>query len=141
MGRARAGAELVERDLHLRVLRRAVTLKAAVLAYQCDHGRAPAGQEELLGGYLPRLPEDPFADGRPFGYRVSAGEELVGPPRASSSLAGVPGGATVVTVRAGQVVIWSVGQDHADDGGVVPPGGPRAKDLVFLVPAPPPPPR
>jgi hypothetical protein len=138
MGRARAGAELVERDLHLRVHRRAVTLKAAVLAYQGDHGRAPAGQEELVGSYLPRLPEDPFTAGRHFGYRVSAGEELVGPPRAASAFPGPQGGAgpNVVAVRPGQAVIWSVGQDHADDGGKVPPGGPRAKDLVFLVPAP-----
>lgn len=124
MGRARAGAELTERELYLRFVRRAVGLKAAVLAYRGDRGRPPARPEELVGAYLPRLPDDPFAKGRPLGYRVSAGEELAG------------GARPAYPVAAGQVVIWSVGQDRTDDGGKVAPGGPQAKDLVFLVPAP-----
>jgi hypothetical protein len=112
-------------------------LKAAILAYQGDHGRAPAAQEELVGSYLRRLPLDPFAEGRHFGYRVSAGEQLVAPPRLGGN---PPDQSPTQSVRPGQVVIWSVGYDRTDDGGVVPPGGPRAKDLVFLVPAPSPPP-
>jgi hypothetical protein len=118
------------------VLRRAVVLKAAILAYQGDHGRAPAALQELVGSYLRRLPTDPFAEGRHFGYRVSAGEQLVASPRLGGN---PPDQQPTQSVRPGQAVIWSVGYDRTDDGGKVPPGGPRARDLVFLVPAPSPP--
>ena len=88
----------------------------------------------MSGGYLAQMPDDPYAAGRPFGYRVSPGEELIGPYR--------PGGQNrpperqKESVSAGQVIIWSVGQDRIDQGGKVPPGGPRAEDLVYIVPNP-----
>jgi hypothetical protein len=43
----------------------------------------------------------------------------------------------LVPVQPGQVVLWSVGLDGVDQGGKVPPGGgPRAEDIVFVVPVP-----
>ncbi len=134
LGRARAALELAERELHLRVAHRAATLTAAVLAYQVEHGRAPAAPSDLVGDYLPRWPEDPFASGQPMSYRVSPGEVLVMPP--SEARVAVAERQLPLSVRMGQVVIWSVGHDQTDDGGRVPPGGPLARDLVFVVPAP-----
>jgi hypothetical protein len=136
LGRSRTGTEMAEREAIIRVLRRAAILKAAVRAFQADHGTPPREQMELVSrGYLARLPEDPFADARPLGYRVSAGETLRGPPRSSGGGRPIEQ-AYLVPVAPGQVIVWSVGVDRADQGGLVPPAGPRAEDLVFLVPLP-----
>lgn len=133
VSRNRTANDLTDAETLLRVVRRAVMLKAAVRAFEGEHKTAPATAAELVPRYLPRVPTDPYADGREFGYRRSTGEELVGPARA------VPPGrpsepANVVAVRPGQVVLWSVGVDRLDQFGKVPPGGPRAEDIVFLVP-------
>ncbi len=131
--RGRSAADFAEDEAQLRTFRRAFALKAAVLAYQADRGRAPADPAELVAAnYLPRLPHDPFADGRPFGYRVSDGRPLVGRPRAQA-----PDRPFEYPLQVGQVVLWSVGTDRTDQGGRVPPDGQRAEDLVFVVPAPP----
>lgn len=137
LGRNQSQIEMKERDTQLCVLRRAMILKAAIRTYQSDHGGPPANREELVTrGYLASLPIDPFADeGGPFGYRVSTGETLRGPTRTA------PQGRTseetaLLPVGSGSVIIWSVGMDKIDQGGRVPPGGPRSQDIVFLVPPP-----
>lgn len=137
LGRNQSPTDLKERDTQLRVLRRAMILKAAIRTYQSDHGRPPATREELVNcGYLTALPIDPFAEnGAPFGYRVSTGETLRGPTRTA------PQGRTseetaLMPIGSGSVIIWSVGTDKIDQGGRVPPGGPHSQDLVFLVPPP-----
>jgi hypothetical protein len=133
LGRGRSANEAHSADTQLRVSRRVAILKAAVLAYQTERGHAPPAQTDLVGnGYLTRLPDDPYAEGRPLGYRVSDGQPLVG--RARSIAPGRPEESHVVQVRAGQVVVWSVGSDGVDQGGRVPPGAPRAEDLVYIVP-------
>ncbi len=142
LARARTALDAADTELQIRILRRVTILKAALVVHHGRTGRPPAVQEELVtAGVLVRLPEDPHMTGRPFGYRVSAGESLVGrgrltaPPAAG--LGQPPGPAEnpfVVPVRAGQVVVWSVGPDRIDQGGKVPPGGPNAEDLVSLVP-------
>jgi hypothetical protein len=134
LARGRSAVDAIEVDLQLRVARRATILKAAILAFQTEHNCAPAEPVELVaGGYLPRLPEDPYARGRLWGYRVSDGQPLVGRPRAA--LTGRPQEtAYVVPVKVGQAIVWSVGPDRVDQGGKTPPGGPRAEDLVYLVP-------
>jgi hypothetical protein len=135
--RNRSIRELTDPELQLRVARRAVILKAAIRAFQVTHGRPPSALNELVTcGYLPRLPDDPYAEGHPFGYRVSTGEELRGPARTASL--GRPGeDGYIVPVPRGQAVLWSVGVDRIDHGGKCPPGGARAEDMVFLVPGPP----
>jgi hypothetical protein len=136
LARQRSLSDLPDIECDLRAARRATILKAAVCAFQLDRGAPPAAARELVaGGYLQRLPDDPFADGRPLGYRVSAGETLRNPARAGPG-ARTPDESLVITLKPGLVVLWSVGLDRIDQGGRVPPGGPRTEDLVFLVPVP-----
>ncbi len=133
VSRNRTANDLADAETLLRVVRRAVVLKAAVRAYELEHKTAPTTAAELVPRYLPRVPTDPYSDGREFGYRRSAGEDLIGPARAGP-VGRPPEQAHVVAVRPGQVVLWSVGVDRVDQFGKVPPGGPRAEDIVFLVP-------
>jgi hypothetical protein len=137
--RNRSVADSAEIDTQLRLARRVIILKAAIRSFQAQRGHSPAALADLVADYLSQIPEDPYSDGKPFGYRVSTGEELRGPPRAAVG-GRPPEDAYIVPVSRGQVVIWSVGVDRIDQGGRVPPGGPRAEDIVFLVPAPAPPP-
>ena len=81
------------------------------------------------------MPSDPYSDGHPFGYRVSTGESLRGPPR-TNQMGRTPEEAHTVSVRPGQAILWSIGADRVDQGGHVPPGGARAEDMVFVVPLP-----
>jgi hypothetical protein len=136
LGRNRSMAELTDTETLLRVLRRAVMLKCAIRAYQAEHGSAPPALEDLVTRhYLERVPSDPYADGHPFGYRVSAGETLRRPPR-TPPVTRLVDESNTLTVQPGQVVFWSVGIDRVDQGGHVPPGGAREEDLVFVVPLP-----
>lgn len=139
--RNRPAGDLAEKDVQLRVARRALILAAAVTAYQLDRGGPPAALADLVDQhYLDRLPDDPFTDGKPFGYRVSTGETLrtqqtpIGPGRAEEK-------PLVLTVEPGRALLWSIGSDRIDQGGHVPPDSPRAEDIVFLVPAPTPAPK
>ncbi|MBM3979029.1 MAG: hypothetical protein FJ304_01855 [Planctomycetes bacterium] len=134
VSRNRAANDLTDAETLLRVVRRAMILKLAVRAHEAERGTVPADLGALVAhGYLDRAPPDPYADGRALRYRVSAGETLTGPPR--PAVAGRPPEPPFVTVvRPNQAVVWSAGVDRADDGGTVPPGGPMAKDIVFLVP-------
>ena len=108
----------------------ATRLALALRLYQADHGRPAGNLDELVPQYLPKLPDDPFAPGQTFHYRASKGENIVWPPDAP----GAP-------PRAGDGVLWSVGPDGNDDGGVrqTAPNGMSApgEDVIFRVPAPP----
>ncbi len=133
--RLRLGPDLADRENYVRVIRRAIILKAAIRTFTIERGGPPGSQKELVScGYLARLPEDPYTEGNPFGYRVSAGEELRGPARAAPL--GRSEEPSSLAINPGQVLVWSVGVDRADQGGKVLPGGPRAEDIVFLVPPP-----
>ncbi len=95
------------RHLESVALIRATRVMCALRLYQMDHGgRWPAELSELLPGYLPELPADPFsAAGDGFGYRTDSEDGFV---------------------------LWSRGRDTRDDGGeptMEDPG--KAKDLVF----------
>jgi hypothetical protein len=51
-------------------LRRLAAVKLACALYAADHGgEAPASLEALVPEYLSKVPADPFAEGKPLGYR------------------------------------------------------------------------
>jgi hypothetical protein len=153
--RTRSPADSADNETYLRVVRRATILKAAVHTFRAERGRLPSELAELVThGYLAKLPDDPYAEGRSFGYRISVGEELRGPPVRQGPVfrmavgeenRGPLGSGRVieeaVSVHPGQAILWSVGVDRIDQGGRVPPGNPRVEDLVFLIPLPPPQPQ
>jgi hypothetical protein len=81
---------VLERHYRGLAWRRIAALRLAIALYRVDHGgQFPPQLEDLVPGYLPKLPADPFsADGRSFGYRPSP-----------------------------QPMLWSVGIDGKDGGG------------------------
>ena len=134
--RSRSASDAGDPETQLRVARRAAVIKGACRAYYGRHGTLPPALANLVtDGLIARVPDDPFAEGHPFGYRKSTGEELVGPARAP--MAGRPQEESFKeVVNPGEGVLWSVGVDRVDQGGRVPPGGPRAEDIVYLVKLP-----
>ena len=107
----------------------------ALLLFQEEQGRPADNLDELVPKYLPKLPDDPYQTGQPFHYRVSKGEKI---GSASDALEEAP---RWINVPPGVGVLWSVGGDGKDDGGVTQarPDGDRAQgeDVIFLVPMPP----
>ena len=85
------------------------TLEAtlALAAYRADHGHYPSGLSSLCPTYLPQLPKDPFS-GNDFRY--------------------VP--------RENDCLLYSVGANGADDGGVRE-DPPSNKDDISIYPQPP----
>jgi hypothetical protein len=154
--RPKVPAELVETERALRGQARAAILKLALRAYLLRNGMYPdpARPDPLAvlveGGYLRRVPPDPYDETRPFGYRLAPpGGEVLRPRRPATTTP--PGGTPTAPIKidipplvvpAGQPIIWSVGADRADQGGTqlpadASPGGPVPEDLIFLVPLPP----
>jgi hypothetical protein len=146
------------RDFQFEQKRQLFALEASRLAvalrlHQALHGKPAERLEELVRDILPAVPADPH-DGKPFRYRLSRGENLFWPtddhPGAGGGGAGGPAGPGPVEppppeptrhVPAAQGILWSVGEDRQDDGGVrqglfeqrpVSSGS----DLIFLVPLP-----
>jgi hypothetical protein len=125
--------------------RRAGRTLLALRRYELKYSRPPETLSALVPEFLPGVPTDPFSN-RPFGYRLSAGEEVevethTPPPFAALSEFGrrfvlLAGGVTVVdganvslstttsdvrwmkTISPGQPVLWSAGIDRVDNGGV-----------------------
>ncbi|HVS34143.1 MAG TPA: hypothetical protein VMS17_01095 [Gemmataceae bacterium] len=110
----------------------ALQLRMALMLFQLDRGRPAANLDELVPQYLPKLPDDPYRKGYPFGYRVSKGERIAIP---SNDLGGQP---RKVFVAPGVGVLWSIGQDGKDDGGVEQAQSngvcSYGEDVIFLVP-------
>ena len=70
--------------------RRMAATALAIYLHEIDHDRRPKELADLVDGYLPAVPIDPFAaDGRPIGYVLEPGRSR----------------------------LYSVGQDGEDDGG------------------------
>jgi len=82
---------IMERFARVEARLSVMRLACAVEVYRIRRGRLPASLEELAPDILPKLPRDPFT-GRGYIYRVK------------------PGGA--------DYLIYSVGSDGEDDGGV-----------------------
>lgn len=137
----------------------AAQLKVALRLYQArNHNKLPHTLGDLVPRYLPAIPLDPF-DGKPFRYRISRGNDLVwldeahpaggAPPAGQGAAPGgfpgnpaAPNGPPAKNVLAGQAILWSIGEDGSDDGGVRQGlhGSPLVhlgEDLIYLVPPPP----
>jgi hypothetical protein len=141
-------------------------LKAALRWYQAKTGKLPETLDALVPRYLPAIPADPF-DNKPFRYRLSRGEKIgwvdaevaAGAPGQVGGAPGAPpggaagappGGAAGAApgmfgvpqppkrfVPEGQGILWSVGEDGHDDGGVKQgknTGTMFGEDIIFLVP-------
>jgi hypothetical protein len=144
IGKSRNPRDLVEVERLLSTHRRAAIIKLALRAYRAEKGRFPNDLTELeTDGYLQRVPSDPFAPNRAFGYRLvqPPGETLVNTPRTASDrpVASLGVGADSLRVPPGQPLLWSVGADGIDQKGKNPPPGlllaqARQADLVYLVP-------
>jgi hypothetical protein len=117
------GAVLRETELALKqterdLMWRATQLQLALLLYERRHGQPAPDLNALVPELIPDLPRDPYGGG-PFRYRVSAGEPIT----ATSGRQDV--------VDQGRGIIWSVGPDLKDDGGMD-----HTRDQIFLVPRP-----
>jgi hypothetical protein len=133
-------------------------LRLALRLYEAENGRPARTLDVLIPAYLDHVPTDPF-DGKPFRYRLSAGEAIVWsgnqstlPPghrirrRAGDGPRGapvLPGGFAeeMMDVPAGQGILWSVGDDRTDNGahrqGNLSTGTTSGgEDLIYLVPRP-----
>jgi hypothetical protein len=121
---------------------RATYLAVALALYQAkdpEHKPAPNLEALIQRNYLREIPLDPF-DGRPFRYRLSHGETI------DVSQAAGPDDPVQQVVQPGQGVLWSVGPDRIDHGGVkqglwdyrrgLSPWVQHNLDMVFVVPQP-----
>ena len=137
-------ADLGGPDQFLRTCRRVLIAQLAARLYHHANGTFPADPAALVAaGFLPELPPDPYsAAAAPLRYRLPAADELLPPtppPPVPGAGAGVGRQTTPVPVRAGQPVVWSVGLNGTDEGGLNFPvaisAPSRGADLVFVTPA------
>jgi ABC-type transport system involved in multi-copper enzyme maturation permease subunit len=117
-----------------RTSRNAAVLQLALAQNELRHGKPAAELAELVPEFLSELPNDPFTD-KPFRYRVSKGGKIDWSPYSidpASRYRETPGG---------QGILWSVGGDMVDGGGIV--NGASwwrtdnerpERDLIYLVP-------
>jgi hypothetical protein len=131
-----------ERRDHLVGLR-AAQLQVALRLYQAEKDRPARSLEDLVPAILPAVPADPY-DGQPFRYRLSAGESLEWPREWVAGHEGPPGPGEPdhlpIVLAPGRGILWSVGEDRADDGGRKQGRTERwnrGEDQIFLVPLPP----
>jgi hypothetical protein len=97
---------------------RATRLKLILALYQLNEKRPPPSLEALVPEYMSEVPIDPYS-GKPFRYRVSNGENITEqffeddglrfPFKPKERIRYVP---------ANQGILWSVGLDGIDNGGM-----------------------
>jgi hypothetical protein len=127
-----AHADIFTAAIASQTTRRAAILQLALAAYQARRGQPAAALPDLVPEFLPELPIDPYS-GQSFHYRISAGEEL---PWFGNN---ADGSQAMLKVAPGQGIIWSVGPDLHDNGGVKPGtiywrSVDNGADVIFLVP-------
>jgi hypothetical protein len=138
--RNKTSTDLAEVDRQLRTYRRGAILKLALMTFRCEQGKYPSELGELVSkGYLRQSLPDPYDDTREFGYRVSTGEKLRFQTISQGERMPITQVPDELVVSPGQAIIWSVGSDRIDQGGINPPGPiahipGRPVDIVFLVP-------
>jgi hypothetical protein len=115
---------------------RGTRLQLALALYEMEEGKPAPVLEVLSPRTLLDLPRDPF-NGQPFHYRVSEGESILWRPQATDE----PD--RYRKVPPGWGIVWSVGPDQVDSGGVAQGtsdswrdvrGSGRNFDMIFLVP-------
>jgi hypothetical protein len=88
---------IIVAHFHALTVRRATAIQLAIRLYAVDHdGKLPGALDDLVPGYLPAVPIDPFSKDQRFGYRHDD-----------------------------QPLVYSVGEDEIDQGGVYPRPVPR----------------
>jgi hypothetical protein len=95
-------------------LDRLLETQLALHAYRLDHGRYPDSLAELVPKYLKAVPLDPFTDGEPLRYRISADYYIV--YTAGNGHQAITH-ATEHRVTGNHYLLYSVGPDATDDGG------------------------
>jgi hypothetical protein len=97
---------------------RATRLIVALALYQLHEHKPAPSLEALIPKYLSDLPIDPYS-GKPFRYRISKGEDITeqffDDDRFMSSFEPKE---RIRHVPEGQGILWSVGLDGVDNGGV-----------------------
>jgi hypothetical protein len=117
---------------------RALRIVTALALHETEHGQPARELEDLVRrGYLPSVPVDPFS-GEAFHYRLSTGEQI------NCAAENEEGALRPCAIPAGRGILWSVGPDGVDDGGVNQAslrgnldahGWARQKlDIIYLVP-------
>jgi hypothetical protein len=91
---------------------RATELKLALWLFQMEEQRPAKSLDELVPKYLPAVPMDPFS-GSAFHYRLSKGENIFVWGKAPTDKWPAPS-----FVPLGTGIIWSVGIDGNNDGGI-----------------------
>lgn len=114
-------ARVVRKTLQVETARRVVVTAIALKRFQLEHGQWPEALSDLVPGFLPSVPIDPY-DGKPLKFHPNAD---------------------------GTFLLYSVGEDGVDDGGdptsTTAAGGssslswqnPKARDWVWPQPASP----
>jgi len=73
---------IVQRHFRCLAERRVAAVSLACRLFRADHDRWPERLEELVPGYLPHVPADPFAEeGRPLGWVILRGASPGGADR------------------------------------------------------------
>jgi hypothetical protein len=132
-------AATLDLEARAEVDRRALTQILALRIWQLEHdGRLPERLEALVPSVLDRLPDDPYAPGRPFGYVPSSGQELpvAGAIDWQTGAFNQPPRDTT-----GDRILYSIGPDLLDDRGTVYRlgFGNLTGDIVYPIPDAPPP--
>jgi ABC-type transport system involved in multi-copper enzyme maturation permease subunit len=98
------------------VMRRALVQVLAIRSWQLRHGgKFPDRLSALVPDDLPSLPIDPYS-GSPFGYMPSSGQFVLSFEFATQGMR--VGGPAMQPAPAGSWLLYSVGPDGGDDGGM-----------------------
>ena len=103
-------------EIRMLMTRRCAAAAVAVKLFEAEHGRRPATLDELVPEYLAAVPRDPMrADGGPLGYRpqgaVMVPDDQYRRERPRVTLDPLP--------EPGPAIVYSVGMDGVDRGGVI----------------------
>jgi ABC-type transport system involved in multi-copper enzyme maturation permease subunit len=122
---------------HNEVARWALVQVLALRKWQLKHGgQFPKSLDALVPEELPNLPDDPYS-GRPFGYRPSQGQEAPRLRDAPLPYGPIGGRSKGQAPSPGSWLLYSVGADGHDDGGIsFKEKDPRYQplDIVFAIP-------
>jgi hypothetical protein len=115
------------------VARRALVQILAIRSWQLKHnGQFPESLDALVPDELPSLPNDPYSN-RPFGYLPSSGRNVV-TLQAALRATSVISASELIKPQPGSMLLYSVGHDRHDDGGLADTTSFPGRDIVFAIP-------